>query len=190
MHLSCYVRISEWIHILYLPECQGTPCLKQTRYLKFKWLQLDSNPNGWVFIYELSGCGFKSSCSHLNWKDNVSWHPDPHCYALDEFNFSWKNEIIYAFPPFSMTGKSISKIIKDQSTGIMIAPWWPIQNWFLWWYIQVLTDHPIKLPATQKTLELLSNWQKLHPLFPKLQLLAVLLSGKPLEQIKKTIYDS
>ena len=22
--------------------------------------------NGWVFIYELSGCGFESRCSHLN----------------------------------------------------------------------------------------------------------------------------
>ena len=22
--------------------------------------------NGWVFVYELSGCGFESSCSHLN----------------------------------------------------------------------------------------------------------------------------
>ena len=21
-------------------------------------------PNGWVFVYELSGCGFESSCSH------------------------------------------------------------------------------------------------------------------------------
>ena len=26
-----------------LPECQGTPCLKQAPYLKFKWLQRDSN---------------------------------------------------------------------------------------------------------------------------------------------------
>ena len=23
-------------------------------------------PNGWVFVYELSGCGFESRCSHLN----------------------------------------------------------------------------------------------------------------------------
>ena len=23
--------------------------------------------NGWVFIYELSGCGFESSCSHIKW---------------------------------------------------------------------------------------------------------------------------
>ena len=27
-----------------LPECQGTPYSKQAPYLKFKWLQLDSNP--------------------------------------------------------------------------------------------------------------------------------------------------
>ena len=24
--------------------------------------------NGWVFVYELSGCGFESSCSHLNFR--------------------------------------------------------------------------------------------------------------------------
>ena len=33
--LSCHVRISEWIHTLYLLECQGTPCWKQVRNLKF-----------------------------------------------------------------------------------------------------------------------------------------------------------
>ena len=44
MLLSCYVRVSEWIHTLYLPECQGTPYSKQLRYLKFKLLQRNSNP--------------------------------------------------------------------------------------------------------------------------------------------------
>ena len=44
MFLSCHVRVSEWIHTLYLPECHGTPCSKQARYLKFKWLHWDSNP--------------------------------------------------------------------------------------------------------------------------------------------------
>ena len=58
------------------------------------WLQWDSNPqtltsqtstqpfsqNGWVFLYELSGCGFKSCCSHLNFRyhacfeQGVPWH--------------------------------------------------------------------------------------------------------------------
>ena len=37
-------------------------------------------PNGWVFIYKLSGSGLKSSCSHLNFrfrawfKQGVPWH--------------------------------------------------------------------------------------------------------------------
>ena len=42
--LSCHVCVSECNHTLKLPECQGTPCPKQVQYLKFKWLQWDSNP--------------------------------------------------------------------------------------------------------------------------------------------------
>ena len=43
MLLSCQVRVSEWIHRLKLPECQGTPCWRLAWYLKFKWQQRDSN---------------------------------------------------------------------------------------------------------------------------------------------------
>ena len=38
------LSILEWIYTLQLLECQGTTCSKQTRYLTFKWLQRDSNP--------------------------------------------------------------------------------------------------------------------------------------------------
>ena len=37
-------------------------------------------PNGWVFLFELSGCGFESFCSYLNFgycacfKEGVPWH--------------------------------------------------------------------------------------------------------------------
>ena len=31
MLLSCQVRVSEWIYILQLPECQGTPCPRDRR---------------------------------------------------------------------------------------------------------------------------------------------------------------
>ena len=44
MFLSCHVGLSEWIYTPYLSECQGPPCSKQVRYLKFKWLYLDWNP--------------------------------------------------------------------------------------------------------------------------------------------------
>ena len=43
MPLPYHLRISEQIYTLYLPECRGTPCSDQARYLKFKWLQRDTN---------------------------------------------------------------------------------------------------------------------------------------------------
>ena len=42
--LSCHIHILERIYALQLAECQGTPCSKQARYPRFKWLQRDSNP--------------------------------------------------------------------------------------------------------------------------------------------------
>ena len=36
MFLSFHVHVSELIHTLWLPECQGTPCPKLARNLKFK----------------------------------------------------------------------------------------------------------------------------------------------------------
>ena len=44
MFLSCHQHVSEWIHTLYLPEHQGTPCSKQVLYMRFTWLQRDFNP--------------------------------------------------------------------------------------------------------------------------------------------------
>ena len=55
MFFSCHVRVSEWIHTL-------------------NWA------NDWVLVYELSGCGFESSCSYLNFRfhtcfvQGVRWH--------------------------------------------------------------------------------------------------------------------
>ena len=46
--IACYYHVmyafqSEFT-IYQLSECEGTPCSKQTWYLKFKWQQRDSNP--------------------------------------------------------------------------------------------------------------------------------------------------
>ena len=45
MFFLCHVHVWDWIHTLYFSESQGTPCSKQVQYLKFKWLQRDSNPH-------------------------------------------------------------------------------------------------------------------------------------------------
>ena len=43
MILSCHIHVLEWIYTLYLLNCQGNPCLKQLQYLKYNWVQHDSN---------------------------------------------------------------------------------------------------------------------------------------------------
>ena len=45
-------------------------------------------PNGWVFVSELSGCGFKSSCSHL--KDSMIV-PNSLCLGNVSKDFSASN---------------------------------------------------------------------------------------------------
>ena len=76
MLLSCHVRVSR-------VNLHSIVCLNVkelhiwTKYLKFKWQQQVSNPvrkrtnwpvllHGWVFVYEMSGCGFEFRCYHFN----------------------------------------------------------------------------------------------------------------------------
>ena len=93
--LSCYLRVLKWIHTLWLVEWQGTPCLKQARYMEatiecgftlkrvrdmiITYSQMHRTDNfsqhsliiwpvwlnGWVLAYEVIGCGFESLCNHL-----------------------------------------------------------------------------------------------------------------------------
>ena len=60
----------------------------------------------------------------------VSWMRDPYCIAVNAFIFSWKTHKIYTFPPFSLVGAAISKLIRDNTIGIMILPKRTTQYWF------------------------------------------------------------
>ena len=106
----------------------------------------------------------------------ISWKPDPGSIAIDAFSISWSKFDFYAFPPFSIIGSVIRKIIHDGATGIIITPLWPTQYWF-----PQLGDHiihaPVLLPKKKNLLSLPNN--KTHPLFPNLQLVAMLISGNP-----------
>ena len=50
------------------------------KYSQYSSIILPVSLNGWVFVYELSGFGFESSCSHLNFtfracfEQGVPWH--------------------------------------------------------------------------------------------------------------------
>ena len=103
----------------------------------------------------------------------VSWQPDPSAFAVDAFSFSWTSHKFYAFPPFSMIGATVSKILKEKATGIIIIPHWPAQFWYP--MVMRLASKQVWLP--KRALRLPYNLQKSHPLESKLSLMAILVSG-------------
>ena len=57
----------------------------------------------------------------------VSWRPDPHAVATDAFEMRWAGFQGYAFPPFSLVGRCLRKVIQEECTIILIAPVWPAE---------------------------------------------------------------
>jgi hypothetical protein len=59
----------------------------------------------------------------------VSWSFDPHAIFTDTFTISWSEFKPYIFPPFSLIGKVMLKIMSDKvEKAILIVPFWPAQN--------------------------------------------------------------
>ena len=112
----------------------------------------------------------------------VSWKPEPQAWAVDAFSLHWKDIMFYAFPPFSVLGRVLSKIKMEQASGILVLPLWPTQPWFPV-MMDLLVDHPRLVEPNPTNLLLQGNPLLLHPLHTKLSLLVTLLSGRPLETL-------
>ena len=106
----------------------------------------------------------------------VSWQPDRYSLAIDACTISWINITFYAYQPFSMVGATLSKIIKNKSTRIMTIPDWPNQYWYTI-MMDLLIANPVTLPHFQTVITQPFNPTARPPLFPKMKLLATLLSG-------------
>jgi hypothetical protein len=107
-------------------------------------------------------------------KPFVSWKPDPECMAVDAFTIDWKRIFIYAFPPFSIIQRVLSKWAMDRA-GFIIVPMWPTAAWFPQ-LLHLLIEEPVLLPRFNRLLYLEES-SKLHPLHRQLQLAACRLSG-------------
>ena len=59
-----------------------------------------------------------------------SYRPDPNAILVDAFTFNWGTNFNYIFPPFSILGAVLRKIVEDKADAILIAPLWPTQSWF------------------------------------------------------------
>lgn len=104
-----------------------------------------------------------------------SWLPDPFSVAVDAFTVDWSLIYFYAFPPFSIITKTLSKIIRDKAEGALIVPWWPTQPWFPLFKKLCVTDPIIFDPSPNL---LTSPFRKQHPVWFNISLAAGKLSAK------------
>lgn len=51
--------------------------------------------------------------------------PDSQAIEVDAFTAVWSPYFFYAFPPFALIARSLSKIKTEQATGIIVVPDWP-----------------------------------------------------------------
>ena len=116
--------------------------------------------------------------SHLNYqfKPFVAWRPDPEAVAINAFTLSWHRKFIYAFPPFSLIGRVLSKLKQDQGKAILIVPDWKTQIWYPL-LGQMMIDSPIYLSKSKRLLRLPFDDNRIHPMWPKLQMMACLVDG-------------
>lgn len=108
----------------------------------------------------------------------VAWRPDPMSMAVDAFNMSWAQfDNCYLFPPFSMVARVLQKMELEGAQGVVIVPLWPTQMWFSK-MLKLITAVPLILPMDKHLLTLPQDQSRVHPLFPKMRLVACKLSGK------------
>ena len=94
------------------------------------------------------------------------------------FFLDWTNIYGYCFPPFSVIAGVLQKIQADKPQKcIIVAPVWTTQPWFTT-IMEMLIDYPRVLPNYKASLQIQGS-DKVHPLYPKMILMACLLSGEP-----------
>ena len=75
------------------------------------------------------------------------WKPDPGASAVDALAQDWSKTKGYAFPPFCLIGRCLSKKKRERVPQIiLITPLWHSQPWFAV-LMEMITDTPLLLPA-------------------------------------------
>lgn len=107
----------------------------------------------------------------------VSWSYDPQSSYTDAFSISWSDFNPYIFPPFSLIGKIINKIVHDNvRNAILVVPFWPCQSWYPL-LLSVLISLPVRLPRHQDLVTMPHSGQ-CHPFLKRLNLIVCLVSGQ------------
>lgn len=102
----------------------------------------------------------------------ISWLPDPYSIAVDAFSIEWQDQF-YAFPPFNLISRVLSKINNEKVFGIVVVPDWNTQPWYPT-YMRMCKNVYINIKSN-KSLLFYPSTNRNHPLSSKVTLLAAVL---------------
>jgi hypothetical protein len=172
-----------WLSAVHLPGSKNLVADRKSRVFndKTEWTL-----NAVVFDSIIQKWGNPSIdlfASRLNHKVEAycSFEPDPHAMGVDAMSLNWARfELCYAFPPFSLLTKVLSKIKRDKAEIILVVPDWKAQLWYpkLGKLAESSNATPLTLPVKANTVYLPFNEMAVHPIWRNLRLLAFRLSGK------------
>lgn len=92
---------------------------------------------------------------------------DPECSYVDAFTLDWGKFYSFIFPPFSLIGRCLKKILHDNADAIIIGLLWPTQPWFVH-LLQLLVETPVIFQASDNLMTLPYK-SDLHPLRKKFE---------------------
>ena len=78
--------------------------------------------------------------------------PDKTTWKVDCLIQNWRNLYAYAYPPTNLIRPCLNKVMLDQPELILIAPWWPNQEWFPD-LLALSVDFPWPLPISRSLLK-------------------------------------
>lgn len=109
----------------------------------------------------------------------AAWKPDPNATFIDAFTVNyWEMFTGVYFPPFCLISRCLQKVLLDQASAIIIVTMWSTQTWFTR-LLSLLIDFPVMFPVLKGTLQH-PTYGLVHPLSPRLHLLACKISGNSL----------
>ena len=86
----------------------------------------------------------------------VSPIPDSRALSVDALSMNWDRIHAYAFPPFHIIPKVLSKVRSHQCRIVLIAPFWPQASWYPE-LLQLVVQKPITLPLVPDLLSQLNG---------------------------------
>ena len=107
----------------------------------------------------------------------MSLYHDPYAAAINAFYQPW-DEYVYIFPPFNLIPRVLKKLLDDKTEkALVVVPLCKTQTWFPK-IERMALDTPLHLKPSKTLLTLPSDKAAIHPLYPKLSLMAFVLSGR------------